>query len=179
MALVAENVGVAGTGAVYFADSGTSLPTSADDFLGVAWEDHGYISQDGVAEAIDETTTNVVAWQNSDVVRKLKTEQDVTYAFAGLESSARMLETYYGNYNAGAIEIKSDNTVRGCWVLDFIDGDNLHVRVAIPDGEVTARGGVTRNAQGAFEYPVTITCYPDSDGVKAYMYVDTTPVSSD
>lgn len=176
--LTAANVVVAGTGAVYRAPSGTPLPTSADAFVSNLFSGHGYINSEGVTESIDEQTSDIIAWQGSDVVRKVMTSQDVTYSFTGLESNATMLETYYGNYNAGTVEIKGEQGIRGAWVLDFLDGDDVHVRVCIPDGQVTARGGVTRNAQGAMEYPVTITCYPDTSGVKAYLYVDDTPTSS-
>lgn len=176
--LTAAEVVVAGTGAVYRAPLGTTLPANADALVGVAFKGHGYISQDGVTETIDEQTTDIIAWQNSDLVRKVMTSQDVVYAFAGIESNPTMLETYYGNYAAGAIEIRGKQGIRGTWVLDFLDGDNKHVRVCIPDGQVTSRGGVTRNAQGAFEYGVEITCYPNASGVKAYLYVDDTVTSS-
>lgn len=176
--LTAANVAVAGTGAVYRAVLGTTLPANADAYLPVAWKGHGYISQDGVSESIDEQTTDIIAWQNSDLVRKVMTSQDVTYMFSGLESNENMLTSYYGNYTAGVVQIRGQQGIRAAWVFDFIDAGEFHVRIAIPDGQVTQRGGVTRNAQGAFEYPITITCYPDTSGVKAYLYVDDTPVSS-
>lgn len=178
MALTAANVVVAGTGAVYRAPLGTALPTSADDLINVLFLDHGYINQDGVAETIDRATTDIIAWQNGDLVRRVQNSHDVTYAFAALETNATTLETYYGNYDDGHVEIKGDEGIRGAWVLDFLDGDDRHVRIVIEDGQVTTNGGVTRNSQGAFEYPVTITCYPGSNGVKAHLYVDSTPVSS-
>lgn len=178
MANTAANVVVAGTGAVYRAPAGTALPADADAAIAEPFDDHGYINQDGVAESIDENTNDIVAWQNSDIVRKVMTSQDVTYSFSALETNATTLETYYGNYNAGAVEIKGIPGIRGAWVIDAIDGEDRHIRICIPDGQVTARGGVTRNAQGAMEYPVTITCYPDTSGVKAYLYVDDTPGSS-
>lgn len=186
MTLTAANVDAYGTGAVYRAPVGTALPTSADDLINVAFEDHGYISQDGVAETIDEQTTDVYAWQNVDLVRKLQTTHDVTYAFSALEVNETTLTSYYG-VNDGSnvttatdttIEVRGGQGVRAPWVLDFIDGDKRHVRVVIPDGQVTARGGVTRNATNAVEMPITITAYPDSTGTKAYIYVDSTPVDS-
>lgn len=162
--LTAANVIVAGTGAVYRAPLGTPLPTSATDALNEAFLGHGYITQDGVAETIDEQTSDLIAWQNGDLVRKIQQSHDASYAFAGLETSPTMLETYYGNYDAGKVKIRGGGGIRGAWVLDFIDGNMMHVRAVIGDGQVTARGGVTRNGQAGFEYPVTITCYPFTDG---------------
>lgn len=178
MALTASNVVVAGTGAVYRAPLGTALPTSADAALDEDFEDHGYINADGVAETIDRTTTDIIAWQNSALVRRLLTGHDVSYAFAALETNETTLTTYYGNYDAGHVEITGGEGVRAAWVLDFLDGNQRHVRVVIEDGQVTTNGGVTRNAQGAFEYPVTVTCYPGTNEVKAHMYVDETPTSA-
>lgn len=176
--LTAANVAVAGTGAVFRAPAGTSLPADADAFLGVAFKGHGYISSDGISETINRNITDIVAWQNSAIVRKVVTSDDIEYSFSGIEENENMLTTYYGNYNAGTVEYVGGAGLRGVWVLDFLDGDARHTRIVIPDGQVTSNGTVTRNAQGAAEYPVTISCYPDSSGVKAYMYFDDTPVSS-
>lgn len=178
MANEAANVVVAATGAVYRAPTGTTLPTSADAEVGSEFGDLGYISEDGVAETIDEQVTTITAWQNADVVRKIQTSHDVTYAFTALETNAEVLETFYGHHVAGVTEVRGTPGVRGVWVLDFIDGDTRHVRVVLPDAQVTARGQVTHNRQGPASYPITLTAYPDTEGVKAYIYVDETPGSS-
>ena len=48
-------------------------------------------------------------------------------------------------------------------VIDVIDSDT-HIRLYIPNGEVTERGEVTYANNGeALSYPVTITCYPVDD----------------
>lgn len=176
--LTAGNVVVAGTGAVWRAPLATTLPTDADAYLPIAWKGHGYINPDGVAEALNTQNQDIYSWQNSALVRKLVTQHNVEYTFAGQESNEVMLETYYGNHTAGKTEIRGGQGIRAAWVFDFLDGDDFHVRLCVPDGQVTAWGGVTRNAQGAMEYPVTVTCYPDSSDVKVYMYVDSTPISS-
>ena len=87
MPLVSDNVRVGVTGAIYFAPSGTALPTSASAALNAAFTDLGYADETGVVETQGETITNIRAWQNSAVVRKILTEHDLTYAFTALETN--------------------------------------------------------------------------------------------
>ena len=54
MALDSDNVIVAVTGAVYVAPTGTAAPTASDSTLNVAFVDLGYVSADGITEAIDK-----------------------------------------------------------------------------------------------------------------------------
>ena len=171
MATTAGNVRVGVTGGVYGAPAGTTLPTTVDGALDGGFVELGYISEDGITQAIASDITDIQAWQNGDVVRKVQTSHDLTYAMAFLETSEAVLEAYYGNFAAGEVEIKGEQGVRQCWVLQVIDG-NTAIRIVIPDGQVTERGDIAYVNGEAVQYPVTITCYPDSLGVKAYMYTD-------
>lgn len=171
MALTADNVRVGVTGAIYVADTGTALPTDADATPNVAFEDCGYVSDDGVTQTIDESRTDITAWQNSDIVRKIRTTHDLSYQFTLIETSDVSLETYYGNYTAGAIEISSDELPHKSWIVDVVDGDNT-IRLVIPDGQITERGDVVYSNGEEVGYPITITAFPDASGVKAYKYVD-------
>ncbi|MDH4158651.1 MAG: hypothetical protein OEV62_00155 [Actinomycetota bacterium] len=180
MALTAANVQVGVTGAVYFAPSGTAVPTNPTDALNGAFLDVGYISEDGVTTSTSIDVTDLVAWQNADVVRKIQTGHDYTVAWTMLETSENTLELYYGNYtDAGAYgtaEVKGEQGYRGAFVIHVIDDTNL-VRIAIPDGQVTEKGDVSIVNGDAISYPITITCYPDTSGVKAYVYTQTVGAS--
>jgi hypothetical protein len=167
----AGNVRVGGTGAVYGAPAGTTLPTTVDGALNAAFDELGYLDESGIVQAINSDVTDIQAWQNGDIVRKVQTSHDLTYAMTFLETSALVLEAFYGNYDAGDVEIKGEQGVRQCWALQVIDG-NTAIRIVIPDGQITERGEVSYVNGDAVSYPVTITCYPDSTGVKAYMYTD-------
>ena len=68
MALDAANVRIARTGAVYVAPVGTALPTTTAAALNAAFEDCGYVSEDGVTFTPSETVTKIRAWQNNAVV---------------------------------------------------------------------------------------------------------------
>jgi hypothetical protein len=171
MTLTADNVRVGVTGGAYTAPDGTTLPEDATEALEAAFADVGYISEDGVVQSIGADITDIKAWQNGDVVRKIQTSHDLTYAFTMIETSDVTLEAYYGNYAAGEVQITGDQLPHGPWVLSVIDGD-AEIRIVIPDGQVTERGDISYVNGDAVGYPITISCFPDDDGVKAYMYLD-------
>lgn len=166
----AADVLVGVTGGVYAAPEGTALPTDATTALGGSFEEVGYLSEDGISQSISEDITDLKAWQNADVVRKIQTSHDLTFSFTMIETSDLTLELFYGNYAAGAVEINGEQLPRHAWVLSVIDGDNV-LRIAIPDGQITERGDLVMQNGDAIGYPVTISCFPDEDGNKAYLYV--------
>lgn len=172
----AANVRVGVTGSINKADAGSTLPTDATSSIDGAFDELGYIGEDGVVQSIGADVTEIKAWQNGDVVRKIQTSHDLTYAFAFMETSAEVLEAYYGNFTGtvddGTVEITADQLERGPWVLHVIDGDSL-IRIVVSDGQITERGDVSYVNGEAVTYPVTLSCFPDENGVKAYMYIAT------
>lgn len=176
--LDASNVRVGVTGAVYVAPSGSTLPTGTSSAINSSFEDVGYIHEDGVTETQDTDTEDIVAWQNGATVRKIQTSHDLMYAFTMLETNDVTLKEYYGDFTAGAlasdddtVEIRGEELPRRAWVLSVLDGDHV-IRAVIPDGQVTERGEVVYANGEAVAREVTITCYPDTDGVKAYVYLN-------
>lgn len=182
MANTAANVRVGVTGAVYFAPSGTAVPTSVSTALNAAFNDVGYIGEDGITESTATDSTDIRAWQNGDIVRRVQTSHDYSVSFTMLETKAKALELYYGNFTAGpggasgVVEIDGSQPYRGAFVLHVIDDTDL-IRVVIPDGQVSERGDVQRVNGDATAYPITITAYPDSSGNKAYIYYETDAAS--
>lgn len=178
MAQTADFVRVGVTGAVYRAPAGTTEPTDATASLNVAYEEIGYLTEDGVVQNIDESTTDIRAWQNGDLVRRVKTETNITYEFTMLETNEAVLKTFYGddNYSAGAVSVTADQGVRGRWVIEVADGSYKH-RVVIHDGQVTTRGQVSFVNGNAITYPITVTAYPVS-GEAAKIYYDPASLSA-
>lgn len=172
MALDSSLVRVGVTGGIYAGlGSSPTLPEDATSSPGSGLIEVGYVAEDGVTQTINADTTDVKAWQNGDVVRKIQTSHDVTFAFSMLETNDTSLEVYYGQKPSasGGIEIRGDQLPRMPWVIDVIDG--IHrIRLAIPDAQVTERGDVQYVGTDAILYPITLTAFPDSDGVKAHLY---------
>jgi hypothetical protein len=73
--------------------------------------------------------------------------------------------------NLLAVKVTAEQLPKQSFVFDMIDG-LASVRVAVPVGQVTAKGNVTYSDTGAAMYDVTITAYPDDSGVNAYKYTD-------
>lgn len=175
MALESDNVRVGVTGAIYVAPLGTTLPTTSQAALNVAFQDLGYMDESGVAELINEQITNLKAWQNSDVVRKVQTEHDYTLGFVPMETNAVVLGTFYDNYDGsgadGIVNIEGGLPTHKAFVFDIIDGDDEH-RIVVQDGQLTTRGQVNHVATDATKYPMTVTCFPamGSGAVKAIHY---------
>jgi hypothetical protein len=51
------------------------------------------------------------------------------------------------------------------------DGD-ARVLIVVPDGQVSETGEVSFVKSSALTWPVTLTTYPDADGVNVYIYLD-------
>lgn len=176
MAETAANVRVGVNGAVYHAPTNTTLPTTATATRNVAFKHVGYVSEEGVKETQATETNQIKAW-GGDVVRKIQTSHDVTYQFTMLETNDETAAVFYGDGNtAASVEITGDQLGRESYVLEVLDGDHT-IRIVIPDGQVTERGEIQYVSTDAVKYSVTITCYPDANGVKAYKYSDAGGVS--
>lgn len=167
----ADNVRVAVTGAVYYAATGTALPTNATTALNASFlaNDVGYISEDGITMSVSEDITDIKAWQDGAIVRKVQTGHDVTFQFAMLETASDPLNLYFGNFSANAVEVDGSTMPRQSIIIQVDDGGN-DIRIVIPDGQVTERGDIVFANAEALTYDVTITAYPDGSNNKAYIY---------
>jgi hypothetical protein len=165
----ADNVQVASTGGIYVAPAATAIPTSASASRNAAFAELGLMDESGVVESQGTTSNNIKAWQNGAVVRKVQTEHDLTYQFTAIETNPVVLEEWYGNYNSGDVQITGEAIDIKPWVLEVFDGDE-HLRIVIPNGQITERGDVSYVNGAAVAYPITLTAYPDASGVKAYAY---------
>jgi hypothetical protein len=173
-----SNVRVAVTGAVYVADAGATLPTDATSAVAAPAADLGYVSEDGVTETRDRSTEKIKAWQGSATVREVTTDSSLTYSFTLIETKKETVELFYGSEvdDAGMVKvIPGASGGRHAFVIDVIDGDDF-IRTTIEDGEVSEVGDQVYAAGEPIGYEVTVTCYPDGDGVAArkfYSALDT------
>lgn len=163
MTLDASNVEVAVSGAVYFAPLGTTLPATSSAPLDPAFKAVGYLSADGITENTEADVTAINAWQNGDEVRTVQTTHAIRYGFTMIETNEASLTAYYGDYNAGKVEVTGKQLPRQAMVIEVIDNGMIRRRTA-EVAQVTERGEVSLVNADATGYPVTVTCYPGSDG---------------
>lgn len=169
MALDADKVVVAVTGAVLYAPTATSAPTNSTSPAPVGFRDVGYISDDGVTENHEEDSETIQAWQNGAVVRTITTSSVATYNFKMIETNKNALELYYkgstitGSGGAYVLEVTPPGAIKKSFILEIVDG-NIHERIYLPSAEVTERGEVNRVSSDAVGYEVTVTAYPVPNG---------------
>lgn len=173
MANVATNVRVGVTGTIWNAVTGTALPGDALTAPNVAFDDLGYVSDDGVTQTIDTSTTDIVAW-GGDTVRTIQTEHSVSYTFTLIETKAEVLALYYSDTAATSAlaTITAAQATRGAWIIDVVDGDQA-IRLEMSDAQITDKGDVTYATAEAIGYEVTITAYPDGSGTKVSKHIAT------
>jgi len=166
--LDAAEVDVAVTGAVAFAGTDASAPTDADTPVGTVdsdYRDVGYLSADGVVEARDRSTNNIVAWQNSDIVRVVTTEASITVQFTMIQTNPDTLELFYGSAvdpTDGSVKIvPRESGGRRSVIVDYVDGDKF-VRLWLPNAEVTEVEGPSLTSGDAAGMGVTLTGYPET-----------------
>ncbi|MFI1099797.1 hypothetical protein [Streptomyces melanogenes] len=177
MSLNANAVRVAITGAAYVAPPKSKLPTDATGLWDAAFTDIGWISDDGITESNSADTSEVKGWQVGQTVRKVISSSEMTFSFTAIETSKTVLELYHKGSKVvttsgkSVLSIKAPGPDRRTFGFDVIDG-NSHIRIVVPDGEVTETGDITYKGDEAIGYELTITAYPGPDGTVAIKYSD-------
>lgn len=164
MALVSGNVRSGITGALYVnATEAGNAPTSHNSALHANFKELGYVSEDGVTESRDMSTSQLKAWQNGAVLRENVTEANYRYSFVLLETKKETVELFYGQSvtdSDGSIVIVPGKTGgRKSFVIDIVDGAAIE-RTYIPSGEVTEVGDKVYKNDELVGYEMTITAYP-------------------
>ena len=126
MALEPTHVTVAGTGAVYVAPEGTTLPVDLTAPI-APWEDVGFVGEDGVSFTFSRDQEEINAWQSADPVRVLITNEPKTIEYELLEfDRASLLLAFRGGSFAG---------VAGPYTYTPPDPGISDVRAMIIDGK--------------------------------------------
>lgn len=185
MALDATEVSIAVSGAISKISEDAVITSASSELPVLGTLNYGYASADGVTITTDSTTNNIVAWQNSAVVRVAATEAFSTYTFTLLQNTVEARELYYGAVEVGGkILYKPSAMTRGRFVIDYVDtnyageGEILWGRHVINRGQVTSRGDIVLANGEPIGYEITITAFPDADGVCAEIFHGTESVLS-
>lgn len=164
MALTTSQVGVAVTGEIFVAPTGTALPTDTSTALNAAFKGLGYVSDDGITENVERSIDDLVAWQNATVVRSVVTDAKITYEFTLWQTNKDVAETVNGvtvtqSAPHGTYAMAAGTTGgRKAWVFHIVDGAEIK-RIVIAEGEVTERGETTYASGEAIGYELTVTAY--------------------
>lgn len=167
-------------GAIYRAPLGTAIPEDATTELGAAFEEMGYVSEDGVAENISRESESIKAW-GGNTVMVTQTSKEDTYSLKLIEAlNITAMKATYGDDNVSGtakdgLTIKSNSKELGSYVyvVDSMFG-KLAFRMVIVNGAVTEIGEIVYRDNEPVGYELTITAKADADGNTAYKYIQGT-----
>lgn len=176
-----QNVSVAKPkvgGAVFVAPVGTELPTDATTALDEAFQNVGYISEDGVVNTNSPDTDTIKEWGGASV-GKIDNGKDDTWQFTMIEAlNPTALKLVYGADNVSGtltdgITVKANSNEQAdvALVIDMILKGGALKRVVLPSASVSEVGEVTYAATSAIGYQTTLLATPDEDGNTHYEYI--------
>lgn len=177
----AQNVSVAKPkvgGSVFVAPVGTELPTDVTTALNAAFQNVGYISEDGVVNTNSPDTDTIKEWGGASV-GKIDNGKDDTWQFTMIEAlNPTALKLVYGADNvsgtlANGITVKANSNEQAdvSLVIDMILKGGALKRVVLPSAGVSEVGEVTYAATSAIGYQTTLLATPDASGNTHYEYI--------
>ncbi|CUM35749.1 hypothetical protein H4W23_39725 [Streptomyces gardneri] len=120
----------------------STVPTDSESTWEAAFTGIGWISDDGITESNSADASEIKGWQGGQTVRKVISSSEMTSSFIAIETSKTVLELYHKGSNVlttsgkSVLAVKAPGPDRRTFGFDVIDG-NSHIRIVIPDGEVT------------------------------------------
>lgn len=165
------------TGGVWYAPSGSTLPTDATTALDTAFVCLGYVSEDGVTQGITRDSEEIKAW-GGDTVMTSQTDFGETFQFTLIEAlNIDVKKAVYGTTNVSGTladgittQVNSKELPAACWVFEMVQNGAV-CRIVVPSGKLTELGDTNYNDSDPIGYEVTITALPDASGNVSYEYV--------
>lgn len=170
------------TGAVAVAPEGTAMPTDARTALTSAWDDSGYVSEDGLSVTITRSTTPIRDWSKA-AVRNLLTEFGGAIAVAFLQVDEFAAKRMFGEDNVTVtaatnttsevikISIGAELPPIEAWCFSMKDGD-ARIRVLVPRGQMTDVNQIDFKPDAGNIIGGTLTAYDDGTGKSIYFIYD-------
>lgn len=164
------------TGGIRYGRGVTTFPEDATSALDESLLDAGYVNSDGLVQTIDASDEKIIAW-GGDVVKIVRTEHSVSYAFTLIESSnANALKLMFGEENVTvsadqiSVDIKAGMVPRASFVFDM--ADEKSIRAVVKDGQPSLSGDVNFVDGDVISYPITVEAFPADDGTKAKLMIE-------
>ena len=164
-------------GAIFVAPAGTAIPTDAKTALASAFENVGFISEDGVSNEIETETEEIKAW-GGDIVLNPQTSRAERYTFTMIETNVTALKVVFGSDNVsegedGSITIKHNGKEREeyVYVIETLIGTDRVKRQVIPRGKVSEIGEIVYKDDEVMGYETTVAAQLDTSNNTAYEYI--------
>ena len=169
-------------GAIWRAPLGTTLPTTANETLNVAFKCLGYVSEDGFVNTNSPESEEIKAWGGDTVLNPVTSKPD-TFQFTLIEATnVDVLKSTYGDDNVSGnlndgivIRANSKEIGESVYVCDMIMKGGILKRIVAPYAKLTELGDITYKDDEAVGYAHTITAMAggfgdgDNDTHKEYI----------
>ena len=179
----AENVsvgkGVAG-GYIFSAPIGTALPTDYSTALDPAYKNLGFISDEGISNAVANSSSDPFRDFNGDTVSSAAPSKTETLTVSYIEIKADTLKEVYGQDNVKdeegmiVVEHTNDEMPHRVLVLELVLKNGRRWRRVLPNAQVTAWDTMTLVYTDLIKLPVTYTANADAEGRPMYDYIQST-----
>lgn len=155
-------------GAIFIAPLGSTLPTTATETLDAAFENVGYISEDGYTNSNSPETDGIKAW-GGDTVYDALTDKADTFQFAMIEAgNTVVLKAVYGDDNVTGdlekgitVRANSKESMEKALVIDTVLRGSILKRTVIPRAQLTEVGDITYTDDELVAYETTFSAHPD------------------
>ncbi|MBT2425124.1 phage tail protein [Streptomyces sp. ISL-112] len=183
------NIIVGTAGKAYAAPVGTTFPTGPEVAWPAGFADMGFITPDGLEEALAEERTQLDAWGEDAPVVDLAKKRTQTFKLVFRETTAQLLSLYYQvqmdnmtstpavtepaekqflSFGSGSTQ----DTVEIALGLDVIYGGKRH-RIMIARCGVSDRGARKHSADDSSNYELTFTALSAPGGAQSVQHMIT------
>lgn len=177
-------------GAVFKLEVGATVPEDASTELPVGAVGLGYVSEDGLTNSYTRDSEQIREW-GGKIVRVLQTDVTDTWQLALIQSgSPDVLKAVFGDAqvvvtaavpgtSGEKITVKRNGEplAPACWVFEMFDAGQKR-RVVLGNAQITENEDIAYQRGAAIQYGVTITAYPDENGVSSTEYIEDTNIPS-
>lgn len=175
-------------GVLYAAPLGSTAPTNATTALDAAFEDHGWLTDDGIVNEPKRTTSKKYAF-GGDVIKVVQERYEETLVFTCAETNPIVLETVFGADNVDVdntgghrvvtVEHSSLPLERKMFCAEVIEGSKTR-RILVREGQVTEVGAVNHKSTDIAVYKITVDCFkPAGEDAAVVEFIDEPDVLAD
>ena len=163
-------------GGAFTGPLGTAVPTDATTALNTALKNLGFVSDEGLTNAIEMDSQEIKDWAG-DTVLVVKTSRTETFALTFIETNEDVMKVVYGDSNVSVVGTNLTVIHNGkdlpaqVWVFEIAMTGNRVKRIVIPAATVTEINEVSYVAGDPIGYGVTLTCTPDAQGNTVYEFI--------
>ncbi|MDR2108913.1 MAG: hypothetical protein LBP28_05595 [Coriobacteriales bacterium] len=168
------------TGSIFHAPHGTTLPADATTALPAAFENLGFIGEDGVKNPMESSTSDIKEGGGKTVLTTLDESSD-KFSVVLIEAlRAEVLKRVFGDQNVtvndttGNIAIAVDTSYErpeGVWVFEILLTKNRIKRIVVPQGKIVSVSEVTYVRNEPVGYEIEIATSPDAANKTHYEYI--------